>query len=302
VRQSVCWTAVLVALAISGRARAFEADEPTVTASLRYTASAPGCIEAKALKALVEERLARRVFTEASDTDLSVEVSEKQVSARNFRITLTLRSAEGLWLGARELDGPEGECSALDESLALVVAIAVDIPREELLARKRALATASAPAAPIAAAAPAAPRRLHVPEPASGVGRAAAAQRFELTLAAALAAAAGILPQVSPGVRLSLGVRPANFWRSELGASWWKSTEASDLDRGSGFELLTLDLSVCPWEPRPGSVRVSVCATQMLGRLRARGFGFDQNREQVGLTYAFGARLQAGFGLAGPLR
>lgn len=282
-------------LATSSLAHAVESDQPPVLASVRYTASASGCVGASALEAMVEERLQRKVFVHDGNADLLVEIDEREVPEQGYRVTLTLRSKEGIWLGARELEGPSGECAALDESLALVVAIAVDIPKEELLARERAAAQPTPTAKP---APPPAPRRLRVPEPRYVPRRARASQRVEWTPAAAFAISAGILPGLTPGARLSFGVRPPNFWRSEIGGSWWKSQDASEDDRGSHFKMLALDFSVCPWEGGSRSVRVLACAMQMLGQIRAHGFGFDENREPKRFFYAFGARLQAGFRLS----
>src|SRR5258706_8149963 len=86
------------------------------------------CAEGAALAVSVERRLKRRVFV-PRDGELRVKVSFARAGA-TFRALVELRSSDGALRGNRELTTSAAHCSALDDSLALVVALLVDDPPE----------------------------------------------------------------------------------------------------------------------------------------------------------------------------
>jgi hypothetical protein len=194
---------------------------------------------------------------------------------------------DGEPLGRRELETHAEHCSALDESLALVLALMVDIPPERLPARP---APTPAPVPPRPATRIAVPKATHAPrEP----------WRVEATLLGTLGI--GLLPEPALGARLGIGVEPPAFWLTELEATYWLTEQREQAGVGTELGVMTLGLFVCPLAFDSGRVGLRACAGQAIGRIRAAGFGFDRDREHVRVFYDLGARLRGVLRLAGPL-
>ncbi|HEX5098309.1 MAG TPA: hypothetical protein VFV94_02370, partial [Polyangiaceae bacterium] len=124
------------------------AEAPAPTASLDVTreAGAESCLEASALETAVERRLERPVFVPAGRGAVGVSLHFQRRAERTFAAEVVLLDRHGAALGRRELKTRAPHCSALDDSLALVVALLVDSPE----AREQ----AAAPPAPESSAAP----------------------------------------------------------------------------------------------------------------------------------------------------
>jgi len=89
---------------------------------------AESCIPTQALARAVEDRLARRVFVSAAQADVSVEgrIEKSKGKASGWRAVITIRDGAGATLGTRELEKPDASCDAMNEPLALVIAVMID--------------------------------------------------------------------------------------------------------------------------------------------------------------------------------
>ena len=90
---------------------------------------ADGCITTQALARAVEGRLGHSVFVSPSEAELSVEGRVGPVTgdpAVKWRATVTLRGKDGAALGSRTMDAGEATCAALDDKLALAIALMID--------------------------------------------------------------------------------------------------------------------------------------------------------------------------------
>jgi hypothetical protein len=266
------------------------AQDAPVSAALSLEAERKECVTEPALKRAVEARLEREVFVEPSGADMLVEVViRNRPAAAGFISTITLRGNAGGWLGTREIESDDDDCAALGESLSLVLALMVDIPKDELPKPR--------PELPAETTKPA-PRRLRLPRSEFRRTRpppAPPASRKPVQFGAGVAAVAtvGVLPGIAPGVRAHVSVSPPEFWTTELGASLYRDSRSDMGKLGSTFGLMTADLSVCPLDFRATPWTVRGCALQTIGRIVARGYGFDANREESRFTYSFGVGAQA---------
>jgi len=288
---------LLALFTLSPRAAVAQPSAPSPASAERVSATldwqrAPGaeqCLDAPALEQGVEMRLARRVFVQAEPqtrpTSPAVRIRGR-IAPRpgaGFHAELELETLDGESLGRRELETHAEHCSALDESLALVVALMVDIPPEKLPARP----VAPAPRAftPIAV-----PKTTHAPrEP----------WQVEVTLLGTFGI--GLLPEPAVGVRAGVGVAPPAFWLTELEATYWPAQERERGGVGTELGLMTLGLFVCPLTFESGWLGLRICAGQELGRVHAAGFGFDRDREHARLFFDAGARLRGVLRLTGAL-
>lgn len=83
-----------------------------------------GCLQAADLSRLVEDRLGRSVFTLQPQVRVDGVVTASP--SGGWRARLVLVDEAGRVLGSREVTTPKPDCRALDESLALVVAVMID--------------------------------------------------------------------------------------------------------------------------------------------------------------------------------
>jgi hypothetical protein len=302
-RASAIAALALLVLAARGCSRALaaeaaaastgQADPALVHLDYRRDPRAASCVSAPQLVRDVEARLGRRVFVAPADAELTARVRARRV-ARRFVVELELFDRDRRSLGRRELSTHGAHCSALDDSLALVLALAADMPRQPPLPEGPAAApaaTAPAATAPAAGPAPAAaslgsaisiPATTHAPR--LGV-------RVRPSLGAA--AALGLAPGLAPGLELGFALRANQFWPVVVhGAGFLQQDRGSSVPaKGATFALQTLLLGVCPWTEGLGAFEASACALQCLGRVRARGVGFDEEQRDDGWSLHIGAGL-----------
>src|SRR6188474_2012752 len=113
-------TAAAVAVAIcSSAGRAAAEPGALATLELTRTSAAEHCIDAPTLTRSVETRLARRAFATTAPLRLRVALDRH---GSNWIAELYLSDSAGP-LGERSLSTGAAHCSALDDSLALVVAL-----------------------------------------------------------------------------------------------------------------------------------------------------------------------------------
>jgi hypothetical protein len=261
---------------------------------------APGaeeCVSAEALQQAVANRLGRSPFVaESSHVTVKGRVAPQE---RGWIAELELVSERGVRIGTRTIQTEADHCSALDESLPLVLALMIDIPQEEVRRAEEALEPKPAPAPeprPVVKRAP--PRTTPIAVPKESF---APREPWRFQAAAIGTASLGLLPEVGFGAGVTIGVEPPTFWLTELDATVWLPADTEDEGEGGGqFSLLSVGLYLCPLSLDALPLRVDLCAGQRVGRLVADGFDFDRNREQVRLIYTLGLRSRAWLSLAGP--
>jgi hypothetical protein len=283
--------AVLLVMALADLARA----EEFVTARLEWQRAegAEQCIDRAGLERAVAQRLARDPFIE---TGSDVVVRGKVLplpDQSGWSAELELSTTSGGRIGTRTIRTEAAHCSALDESLPLVLALMLDVPEDEVRRAEQSQAPAAAakpspappPTTPIAL-----PRTAHAPR-----------EPWRFRAAALASGALGLLPGAGLGVGLTLGVEPPTFWLTELDATFWLPRDADDNGEGARYRLLSFSLYLCPIAFESAPLRTDLCVGQRVGRLDADGFGFDRNRERARLIYDVGARARAWLTLAGPV-
>jgi hypothetical protein len=255
----------------------------------RREASAATCISPEQLRSGVEARLDRSVFAAAAQAELRARVLARR-SAGRYVIEIALFDREGHSLGARQLTTSAPHCSSLDDSVTLVLSLAVDVARppigDDALERELVPPARGAPA-PAPASPPAeslgTPLAIPATTPAPRRGL-----RLEPTLGVALIT--GLLARPAYGLELGVTLRANAFWPVSLRGTGWAG-QRHELEggvRGATFSVQTLEVGVCPWTAELGGSSVSLCALEWLGLGRARGFGFDESERSAAWLVQFG--------------
>jgi hypothetical protein len=270
---------------------AFAAAQPAEPApallALDYarSAGAAHCLGPAALARAVEQRLGRKVFVPRARAELQAHVRAERV-AHGFRIDVELFDGEGHSLGKRHLRTRARHCSALDDSLALVVSLAVDVaaspaPQEQEQEQEQ------APEASPERTQPPAPLALETPieVPASSYAPRAG---WQLAPALTVLAAGGLLPGMGLGGAFELELRPPAFWALWLRAALWQPRRIGG-SQGVKLSAQTLELGVCPWLFELAGVESRLCAQQLIGRVAMQGFGFDRDQSGSGASFGLGA-------------
>lgn len=263
---------------------AASATPPAASARLELERSedARACLDDKRLVRAVERRLRRAAFdpTKAATLFVRVALSKRE---NEFVAAIELSDAEGV-LGRRELSTSARHCSALDDSLALVVALLVESPPERV--------------APPPPATPAEPEPPPSAEPAKAPVFSASATRIEIpkeTLAprepfrfavrASAIGAAGLLPRVAVGPELGFAVRPPHGpWVRATVELFLQQTESVASDAGARLSRQRAGLELCA--PEVGFPWLALCFGQRVGAFSASGFGFDHSFDRRVMTFA----------------
>lgn len=266
-----------------------------VALSVQHGPGTESCMPAARLERGVERRLKRKVFVDAQRADLRFAVSfTKRGGELEARIVVS--SIDGTPRGVRVLV-TSSHCSALDDSLALSVALLVDQPPEPEAPPepepppKPATAHDAAGSAPIHSAPvrPASPRPIWIPPEV-----AAPREPWHVSLGASAAAIWGALPGVAPGVAVFLTLRPRHFLPTTLmGEAWRTATAERDAEAGARFRLLRAGIALCPALLEAAERGVNLCFGQKLGWLSVAGYGFDHDARERRLTFALSAGLEA---------
>lgn len=277
-----------------------------VALSVQHGSGAEACMGEPQLKQGVERRLRRKVFVDAEQADLRFVVTfETHGNETEARISVSSR--DGAPRGTRSLVTTK-HCSALDDSLALSVALLVDQPPEpelEVTPPPVAPPIESIPAAPVAPAPAPAPSQRATPKPPTRItipeDVAAPREPWHVMLGAAAQGTWGVLPGLGPAVSLYSSVVAPHFVPTTLAGELFSEREASRDERsGARFRLLRVSLSLCPplWED--GGRGVALCVGQKIGWLRVTGYGFDHDLSEQRLTYALTIGGEAKQHLFGP--
>ena len=285
------WTTPLLLLALSSsraaplaaqtQAPAPGAADPVAPAAalvhLAYVRGpgAQSCPTPEALVSAVEARLGRAVFVPSPQADLLAQVTARRTRGQ-FAIDVVLFDRARRSLGRRQLRTRARHCSALDDSLALVLSLAADVHRPE----------PSGSAAEPAAATPL-NTPLQIPPPAV-----APRQPLRLRPELGIALSAGLQPAVGVGLQARLEIVPPHFWPLSLAATLWKKQQLGE-SAGASFGVQLLELGICPWSFELERVQLDVCAKQAFGSVSVGGFGFDETQTSQEWLAAFGAGLVA---------
>jgi hypothetical protein len=221
------------------------------------------------------------VFTGGGEADLYIEGRiDRTAEPPGWRAQIRTSDAAGGVLGERELVDAGADCRVVDDELALIVALIID-PDAVMVARAPPPPEAPPAAPPSGVTAAVAPPTAEAP--------ARAGRPWRLAVAGSGIAALGLLPGAALGGRIGATVGPPWSWPVELAAALFADGDVARAAGGSRFSLIQGSAGVCP------SVLpvLTVCGGVALGRLHARGFGFDLNEERIELRVDAGvdARL-----------
>lgn len=262
------------------------AAEGARTSSLSWLRMSGGesCIATQALARSVEERLGRRVFVSAAEADVSVEGRIEKRGA-GWHSVITIRDGKGEVLGTRELDRPDGACAAMNEPLALVIAVMID-PEAKLTT------SSSPPPLPPPAAPPSRPAPALAPAPAAPVSdtdaakRAPAKEPWRFQGDAVGTITSGIAPAVDAGGSIAGTLFLPNGIPIGLRGygSLFLPTKATQENARASFDLFYLGSAICPTLRRP-SATLMLCFGGHLGVLRShpetQGRGIDDKTEGI---------------------
>jgi hypothetical protein len=251
---------------------------------------ASSCMSKRELEVAVERRLRRKVFREPAELDVKVRFTRV---GNAWSAELALADAQGRELGRRALDTEAKDCSALDASLALVVALLVDSPPEPPAPPPETPTPEEKPASlpPPRATSIEVPKETYAPrEP----------WRFVPTLS--VSAAYDRLPGFAFGPRAGVAFLPPHFpeFRLSVGALLPREQMHESGEFGGRFWLVDALFELCPLGHSSDSVRLSGCIGQSVGRLSVSGVGFDENDDEPGVDLVVTAGVSSFFLLAPP--
>ncbi len=277
--------------ASAASAKAWADDDASVSAYLEWNEPALSpCPSRDALVLAVEGRLKRRVFVAERSSDVRLVVTVRKMEA-TWGAELELRDRRGETLGTRRVRSRGADCGGLGDSLPVVVALLIDLPRRDVVAaapEERATTTGSlAPPADPPAQPPArAPVAvLALPRATPGSIGARVAMEGEI--------ASGVLPGLSTGASLQGGIVTPSGWAIELGAGATLPSTTRTQAGSASFTSVFGELIVCAPLVR-GWVALSACPGMRLGLVLAEGSTFDRNEAHARLLpeVSAGARLE----------
>jgi hypothetical protein len=238
--------------------------------------AAEACLTKQSLAGAVEQRLKRTVFVDRDVADLRVEILLVE-SADHVDVEIALASGTGRSLGRRSLTSPRGDCGKLNDSLSLVLALMVDLNREEVQIRTSEAAEeqlqhpaldANTAASRNAAQAKAAPANSVAPEH--------AASRWVLSLGGF--SVLGSLPELGFGLRGALAHHHDRL-SEELGFSAvFPVTHGDGPDSKAEFAQYLADANLCAAPLLRPTFTLRVCGGLELGMMRAEGIGYLRER------------------------
>jgi hypothetical protein len=203
---------------------------------------------------LVERRLGREVFLPPSRASVVLEGRIERSSApEGFRAVITVSNEGGAVQGFREIQSAAPTCAAMDEDLALVIAVMID--PEAALAPRRPATTSPPP-----------PRRVE-PVPF------APPPSWRVSLQAGGAAMLGLLPRVGGGVLIRSNIDPPRFLGFEVGGILFPRVGTAQGSVGATFQLAEGFVSACPLTLHAFGADLSACAGVQVGAIHAEGSG-----------------------------
>lgn len=273
--------------------------EPSALVELQWQreVGAESCPTADAIRNGVEHRLSRRVFTlaegpEPEETELVV-VGRIEPFRDGWRAQMTMRQRSGELVGEREVVAPERRCESLLDTLALVLALMVDLPSRQVHIRE------PVPRAPEPGSADV---KVQV-EPAGAHAEAVPPSRSARVVGGLSAMTmTGLVPSLAIGPRMSVGVQAARLPRvqSEISVLGWSRVGQPD-SSGADFALWTVGMAICPSLVASAAREFGACIGAAGGVVQAAGFGYQVNRAGMRGTAVATMRLELAQRLVGAL-
>ena len=274
--------------------KAASPSKATATLVLERGAGTEACLSQKLLEKSVEQRLRRRVFVEAGSGTPALRLRVRFLKQdTEFQARIELSSWDHTARGERLLVTSSRHCSALDDSLALSLAILVDSPPE--------------PLPPEIAIRPEAPRRSPERPPAASpiaIPEDAEAPRepWRLALTPGARVSFGALPGIASGFSLGARLGTRHFPTLLVEGDLWPARNAPrDAVSGARFRMARAGIFLCPALGSGPRHSWGFCLGQEVGWLRVDGYGFDRNLQGGGLTYALAARGEASLLVVAPV-
>jgi hypothetical protein len=277
-------------------------DEPTYALSWSRADGARECITSNALAKAVEARLGRSVFVSPAAAEFMLEARIEGGPSR-WSASISLQDREGHRIGQRDLTSSERDCRALDQSLALMLALAID-PN----------ATLAVSGPPVEARPPAAALPVRVPDaPAVSVARSVdtpapstalitpAPPRVPLAYAeGSFRLSFGRLPGgATPGVEVAAILPLQESWVVRAAAGGWLPARADGPDGGVFISQFAAALGLCG-RSRGSSAFFLLCVEAEPGLLAAAGYGFNRTVEaERRFSLMVGPSAKVGFRLGG---
>jgi hypothetical protein len=263
-----------------------------VVLSVQQGEGTEACMTFAQLQQGVEKRLKRQVFVDAAQASLRLQVIFSKTGAET-EARIELASVDGTPRGTRTLV-TSNHCSALDDSLALSVALLVDQPPDpepDAAPPAAPAVTGEEPPPPLTPPPPPPQRPARPPTPITIPADVAAAREpWHARFGAVAAAAWGVLPGITPALALYLKLVPPHFLPVLLqGEGFWPATAERDGSSGARFHLFRVGLALCPALYESPGLSSSLCFGQKVGWLSVEGYGFDHDREERRLSFALSA-------------
>ncbi len=269
-----------------------------VALSVQQGSGAEACMGAEQLRRGVETRLQRRVFVEPVQASLRLVVIFSRRNAQT-EARIELSSIDGAPRGTRSLV-TSGHCSALDDSLALSVALLVDQPPEpEPEPSSSALTPSLTPplATSPSASRAAPPTSITIPPEV-----AAPREPWEVRFGVSGVGAWGVLPGVRAGGALYFKLVPNNFLPVVLQLEGFgRATAERNASSGARFRLVRAGLALCPALHERPDTALSLCVGQKLGWLTVEGYGFDRDQQDRRVGFALTAGGEGRLRLFAPI-
>lgn len=257
---------------------------------------AESCISSAALAQKVETRVGRVLFVAVGEAGLFVDGHVQPRPEQGWDVTLELSEPQGKVLGRREMQFDAGDCSVVDEAVALVIAVTLypntglvesGIPLDPTTAANLRALFGQEPTdldpttLPSATPTPLPPRvdardaRKDTGAPAQGSVPATARPEWAFGIDAAATGGLGQLPGLNPGVTAHVWITPPAAWPIEAGMVLFPgATEEHASGTGRArFELWMASLAVCPWQP-DWLRALALCAGAEVGLLHVESRGF----------------------------
>jgi hypothetical protein len=309
---------VLISLLFAGNALAQDTTAPAThdrTSSLSWIRmpGAESCIPTQELARAVEARLARAVFVSASQGDVSIEGRiDRKGAANHWHATIILRDSKGATIGTRDLDRVDASCSAINEQLALVIAVMID-PDAALSHPTPPPASTTTTPAPSPPPAPTPTTTTPNPPPpekqapientSETKSPSKKADPWFFEASAATFGEVGMTPNPGFGLGVSslLEAPHVPIALDGSAAIFFDSTADAPGGAATSFTLGLFSGGLCPLRFRKDRVHVFGCLISQLGLLRSESQGYAVSTgNKLGVLYNIGLEARASLRIAGP--
>lgn len=240
----------------------------------QVSSNGANCATPADLSTAVEQRLQRPVFVSGAPADLKVRVSYT-FQQQHWTANVELLSARDQHLGLRRIASQNEDCASIVESLALVIALMVDITRADVEAR-----TVAAPSTE--------PTVVQVPSPDKPPStpsishtRSPRLPSWSSLVVVGGAMNLGQFPNVGLGARVGTELWHHSTWAVKAGISAFFPNTLEDGAYGRArYSLQSADLATCLGALDHRLFDLALCAGASLGLKRAAGAGYRVDRVQ----------------------